>query len=120
MGQGEIPSKICVTCGRIVEFRKKWEKNWDEVKYCSDRCRKNKKSNHYEQEILNKLKIRGAGKTICPSEVLEDSLKQNKEVMENVRSAARRLVDQGKIIITQNGVRVDPSTAKGPIRLKLV
>jgi hypothetical protein len=25
-------------------MRKKWEKNWDEVKYCSDRCR-NKKVN---------------------------------------------------------------------------
>ncbi|MFL2584522.1 MAG: DUF2256 domain-containing protein, partial [Flavobacteriaceae bacterium] len=24
------------------KWRKKWEKNWNEVKYCSQKCRKNK------------------------------------------------------------------------------
>ena len=31
--------KICAACGRPFEWRKKWERVWDEVKYCSDRCR---------------------------------------------------------------------------------
>lgn len=35
----DLPSKSCLTCGRPFTWRKKWEKNWDEVKYCSDRCR---------------------------------------------------------------------------------
>lgn len=39
-----LTSKICVVCGFPFNWRKKWEKNWDEVKYCSERCRKNKKS----------------------------------------------------------------------------
>jgi hypothetical protein len=26
-----------------MTWRKKWEKNWDDVKYCSDRCRMNAK-----------------------------------------------------------------------------
>ncbi|PPT74224.1 DUF2256 domain-containing protein [Xanthomonas arboricola pv. populi] len=26
-------------CGRPFRWRKKWERVWDEVKYCSDRCR---------------------------------------------------------------------------------
>jgi hypothetical protein len=26
-------------------WRKKWEKVWDEVKYCSDKCRMNKSQN---------------------------------------------------------------------------
>jgi len=34
--------KVCVRCGLEFEWRKKWAKNWDEVKYCSDRCRENK------------------------------------------------------------------------------
>jgi hypothetical protein len=34
--------KICVRCGLAFEWRKKWAKNWLEVKYCSDRCRENK------------------------------------------------------------------------------
>lgn len=32
-------SKICVSCGRPFEWRKKWEKVWGEVKYCSKACR---------------------------------------------------------------------------------
>jgi hypothetical protein len=41
-----LPSKVCITCNRPFSWRKKWEKNWDEVKYCSDKCRKNKVINH--------------------------------------------------------------------------
>ncbi|MDC0580297.1 DUF2256 domain-containing protein [Bacteroidia bacterium] len=37
-----LPSKICVTCNLPFNWRKKWEKNWNDVKYCSERCRKNK------------------------------------------------------------------------------
>lgn len=35
-----LPSKPCAACGRPMTWRKKWEKNWDQVKYCSDACRK--------------------------------------------------------------------------------
>ncbi len=40
-----LPAKICIVCNRPFTWRKKWGKIWDEVKYCSDRCRneKNKK-----------------------------------------------------------------------------
>jgi hypothetical protein len=40
-----LPTKVCVTCNRPFTWRKKLEKIWEEVKYCSDRCRneKNKK-----------------------------------------------------------------------------
>lgn len=34
-----LPTKICATCGRPFVWRKKWERTWDEVRYCSDRCR---------------------------------------------------------------------------------
>ncbi|MCX6591393.1 MAG: DUF2256 domain-containing protein [Acidobacteria bacterium] len=35
-----LPSKPCVHCGRPFTWRKKWERCWDEVKYCSDACRR--------------------------------------------------------------------------------
>jgi len=35
----DLPTKTCATCGRPFTWRKKWAKNWDEVLYCSDRCR---------------------------------------------------------------------------------
>ncbi len=34
-----LPTKICIVCNRPFSWRKKWEKNWDMVKYCSDACR---------------------------------------------------------------------------------
>lgn len=34
-----LPTKDCATCGRPFSWRKKWARSWDEVKYCSDRCR---------------------------------------------------------------------------------
>jgi hypothetical protein len=44
--KSRIPDKICIVCNRLFEWRKKWERCWDEVKYCSDKCRMNKKSMH--------------------------------------------------------------------------
>jgi hypothetical protein len=38
-----LESKTCEVCQRPFSWRKKWAKNWQEVKYCSDACRKNKK-----------------------------------------------------------------------------
>lgn len=38
-----LPEKICLVCEKPFTWRKKWEKNWEQVKYCSDRCRRNKK-----------------------------------------------------------------------------
>jgi hypothetical protein len=37
-----LPQKICLVCDRPFTWRKKWEKNWQDVRYCSDRCRMNK------------------------------------------------------------------------------
>jgi len=39
-----LPTKICVTCEKPFAWRKKWEKNWETVKYCSEKCRRNKKT----------------------------------------------------------------------------
>ncbi|MFD2525582.1 DUF2256 domain-containing protein [Flavihumibacter stibioxidans] len=37
-----LPVKVCIVCNRPFSWRKKWSKVWTEVKYCSDKCRKNK------------------------------------------------------------------------------
>ena len=41
-----------------------------------------------------------------------------RELMEPARRAARRLVATGAVQITQQGRVVDPSTARGPIRIR--
>ncbi|ABY35063.1 MAG TPA: DUF2256 domain-containing protein [Chloroflexus aurantiacus] len=38
--KGQLPTKICAVCGRPFEWRKKWARCWDEVRYCSERCRR--------------------------------------------------------------------------------
>jgi len=38
----DLPSKTCIICNRPFTWRKKWEKVWDEVKYCSQKCKKYK------------------------------------------------------------------------------
>ncbi|ROR92442.1 DUF2256 and DUF3253 domain-containing protein [Nocardioides aurantiacus] len=117
--------KTCASCGRRIEWRKKWERDWDEVRYCSTACRKHKVSatdERLEASILDLLGSRKGGATICPSEAArrvggedEDAWR---ELMEPARRAARRLVAAGEVEITQGGKVVDPSTAKGAIRIR--
>lgn len=35
-----LPSKVCAACARPFVWRKKWERDWENVKFCSDACRK--------------------------------------------------------------------------------
>ncbi|MDP2802649.1 MAG: DUF2256 domain-containing protein [Phreatobacter sp.] len=37
--KADLQQKTCATCGRPFAWRKRWERVWDEVRYCSDRCR---------------------------------------------------------------------------------
>ncbi|MCB5194703.1 DUF2256 domain-containing protein [Deefgea salmonis] len=37
-----LPQKTCPICLRPFAWRKKWEKNWASVKYCSVRCARQK------------------------------------------------------------------------------
>ena len=112
-------SKICESCGREVEYRKKWARDWANVKFCSDECRRNKNKFDYREAILAMLKLRKRGQTICPSEVLQDGQKTDAQLMEHVRRSARLLGAEGLIEITQNGRPVDPQNFRGPIRLRL-
>jgi hypothetical protein len=36
--KSDLPVKICAACMRPFTWRKKWRRDWDQVKYCSDRC----------------------------------------------------------------------------------
>jgi hypothetical protein len=40
--KASLPSKPCAVCGRPMSWRHAWAKNWDEVRYCSEACRKKK------------------------------------------------------------------------------
>lgn len=116
--------KTCASCGRTIEWRKKWERDWDQVRYCSTACRKRgvtKTDQQLQDAILDLLDRRAVTSTICPSEAAKQVDPDGwRELMEPARRAARRLVADGTVEITQGGKVVDPSTAKGPIRVRRV
>jgi hypothetical protein len=105
-----------------MEYRAKWAANWDEVKYCSDACRRRGVTTvdrALEGAIRDILSARAASATMCPSEAAKAvGHDEWRDLMEPARRAARRLVAAGEVEITQGGHVVDPSTAKGPIRIR--
>ena len=117
-----IASKPCAVCGRTITWRKKWERDWEQVRYCSDACRRagfTPGDRALEQSVRDLLAARAGDATICPSEAARAVGGDDwRELMEPARQAARRLVAAGEVEITQGGVVVDPSTAKGPIRIR--
>jgi hypothetical protein len=117
-------TKTCLSCGRHMQWRKSWERNWDEVRYCSAACRKSKVTDTdraLEDAILALLEQRSSGASICPSEAARVVGGDDwRELIEPARRAARRLVTVDKVEITQKGQVVDPSFAKGPIRIRKV
>ena len=124
---GEHAPRTCAACGRTMEWRRSWAKNWEGVKFCSDACRKHRDpgmDGQLEERILQLLHARGVGRTICPSEAARavagsEEREAWEPLMEPARAAARRLVARGQLVITQGGQVVDASTARGAIRLRL-
>ncbi|MFL2715626.1 MAG: DUF2256 domain-containing protein [Gammaproteobacteria bacterium] len=37
-----LPSKVCLICNKPFTWRKKWKKDWDNVLYCSEKCKRSK------------------------------------------------------------------------------
>lgn len=110
-------------CGRTMQWRAKWSKSWEQVKYCSDQCRRTRVTatdSALEDAIITLLGARARNASICPSEAARQVGGESwQSLMEPTRMAARRLVAQGEVEITQGGKVVDPSRAKGPIRIRL-
>ena len=118
-------TKVCQSCGRAMAWRRSWAASWDEVRYCSDACRRRRVSDvdrRLEAAILALLDARTG--SVCPSEaaraVAGDDEADWRPLMEPARRAARRLVAAGEAEITQRGRVVDPSTARGAIRIRRV
>jgi hypothetical protein len=114
-----MDEKTCASCGRRIKYQKRWRKTWENVRYCSHSCRREKLDKTdclLEQSLLALLETKP---TICPTEAAQAISKDWQSLHERSRRAARRLVSAGKVEMVQNGRVVDASTAKGPVRLRL-
>ena len=104
----------------MIEWRKKWERNWDSVLYCSDACRSLKISvvdAELEEWLLARLESAPRRGVVDPAAAAA-ALGDESALHEPARSAARRLVNRGLAEMVQHGAVVDPSTAKGPVGLR--
>ncbi len=78
-----------------------------------------------EDAILSLLTLRGAAKSICPSEAARALAGNPKDEswrakLSPIKLAARRLAMAGRIEILRKGVPVAPADARGVVRLRLV
>lgn len=116
----ERTEQVCARCGRRMPAGAGPDRRW-----CSERCRRQKLTEldrRIETELRARLGRLASGATLCPSEVARavDGTDSEgwRELMEPTRQAGRRLVAAGLAEITQRGHVVDPSTARGPIRIR--
>lgn len=140
-------SKFCKICGREISYRAKFARNWDAIQYCSNSCRTTKLTGDdlaFESTILEMLKERRAPKALLTCEDVENRLQVEKDEQpkegtaaspetidaqvlgmrkaawrERCRRAARRLHNEKRIVILQDGKPVNPSFAKGTMQLAL-
>ncbi|WP_395367122.1 DUF3253 domain-containing protein [Streptomyces sp. YH02] len=75
-----------------------------------------------ERTILKLLQCRAPGASICPSDAAHAAYQEDgdgwRALMEPARVAARHLVEEGEVEITQRGHPVAPGKARGPIRIR--
>lgn len=73
-----------------------------------------------EAEILRLCEMRGAGKSICPTDAAKSLGAENwRAQLHKVRIAAIKLARAGRIDILRKGKPVPPEDIRGVIRLRL-
>jgi hypothetical protein len=45
-----LPRKTCAACGRPFAWRRKWARDWESIRYCSDACRTGRRAAALEQK----------------------------------------------------------------------
>jgi len=117
--------RICASCGRAFSWRRSAARDWDQVRYCSKACRRRKvraEDRALEAAIRDLLAARAPRATICPSEAARRVAGEDEDawrpLMEPARRAARRMVADGEVELVQRGRVVDPSTFRGPVRIR--
>lgn len=85
-----LPSKVCVTCGRPFTWRKKWENCWDEVSTCSKSCnRKRREAKQKSKEEEEEEQDEGGRET--SSEIASFGSKSGEEEQRIFQSMGEQL-----------------------------
>ena len=110
------PDKTCARCGRRFSWRKKWERDWDDVLYCSASCRRQKVG---ASDRAREERIMSALEAMTSNQLPLHDLAADTDEVEPLRQAARRLAVEGRILILQKGRPVEPRDIHGPVDVAL-
>jgi hypothetical protein len=127
MGAGSsVPaSKSCLRCGRLITWRKKWAKDWENVRYCSRSCRagSTRADGALDDCVLAFLAAQPRQQvesmTSIDDHVVSAGLTTAASVREKVRRSVRRLSARGLVTMRQGGRVVEGSTTKGDFAVEL-
>lgn len=73
------------------------------------------------QTILKMASQRAPDKTVCPSEIARALFPDDwRKHMDEIRTEAVKLQNEGKVQITQKAKAVDVEHIKGPVRIKFI
>ena len=109
-----LPEKTCARCGRRFTWRKKWERDWEHVRYCSNACKRGRPGD--EEHRLEGRILAAASGAPARGRPLEELARTPAE-REPLRQAARRLALAGRISLLQSGRTIDPRDLHGPVRI---
>jgi hypothetical protein len=106
--------KICAVCGRRMVWRRKWARDWAQVRTCGEACRRRRGAAHtsaWEERLLEGLAAHPRGAAVALEALAPGA-------GEEAREAARRLAARGEVEWVVRGRRVDPSTARGAVSIR--
>lgn len=115
-----LPVKDCVVCGRPFTWRKKWERCWDEVMTCSNRCRTERRHRAKSKDGavlagVSAAAAASAGKKVSKSEEANEDAEDSKEPLEGLESeegvpaAAESALSEGEAL--EEGTERDAKSA---------
>lgn len=115
------PDKVCARCGRPFAWRKKWARDWEHVKYCSDACRRGSAAigAAVDAAVMAVLDGRREGSSLGLDEIARAlEPKRWRDRVDDVRAAAVRLALARRIVVTQGGRVIEPLLAEGSIQIQ--
>lgn len=92
-----LPTKVCVVCERPFTWRKKWERDWDEVTTCSKRCNaeRKKQARSISRLGLDSEQAVAERDTVDEAKDAVDEAKRAKREAKKAAKAERRAIRAG-------------------------
>ncbi len=112
----------CAVCGLPFSWRSRWKDCWDEVRYCSQRCRRRKlrdSDQQLESQLLDLLRHGRQSVSELESSVTGAAAMGIAPDRQSVRMALRRLCVKGAVRIPRPARTVDGMASDGSTLIEI-